>query len=834
MPPGLGVVAACWTVQQLPALPPAGAAWALAALGAGLLAAAIVPGGGRRTRALALLLAGSAVLAGALAVLRAHDALSQRLTPDLEGLTLRVVGVVEEMPLPVEAGWRFRFRIERCEEPEAPCPRGASVRLAWNRGFFRDGSAPVPEVLPGERRRLEVRLKRPHALLNPGLFDAELRSLEEGIAGTGYVRAGPMAPLDGFAASPSAAVQRARTAIRARVLDALDGWSPAARGVVAALVVGDQAAIPGGWWEVFNRTGVGHLMSISGLHITMLAAVGGAAGGGVWRSRALARRMRRPLPALMPTPYARWAFGLATAFGYAALAGWGIPAQRTCWMLAAAGLALLSGRARSTLSVVSTAAAVVCVLDPWAPLAAGFWLSFAAVGAIVWAGAARGGRRADSAGPSWHARARAVLAEAVRSQWAATLSLLPLGVAFFSSVSLVGPLANAFAIPLVSFAVTPLALAGAALACAWPAAGAPPLAVAAWLTEALLAALEWLDGGGSAVTVPLPDALALLLASAACALLLAPMRLPGRGVAAAGLAPLLLAPVDAPGSGELRVTALDIGQGTAVLLETAHGRLLYDAGPRFGADNDAGARVIVPWLRSRGIDRLQALVVSHLDLDHSGGALAVLRNLRVDWVASSLPAGHPIVAAAPAHHDCRRGERWRWGEVEFAWLHPGPVGETRERSPTNARSCVLRVRSPAGSVLLAGDIEAAQERRLIELFGADGLRAEWLLAPHHGSATSSSQPFLEAVSPRWAVFQVGYRNRYRHPNAAVAGRYEAQGVEALRSDAHGAISLRMRPGREPQIVRARLDDARYWRVRVETAPSRAQALLGGPAPVDAP
>jgi competence protein ComEC len=837
-PPGLAVVAACWSVQQLPALPPPWVAVALAVAGLLLLCASL-----RRAAWLACIGAGAA--AAGWALLLGAGRLEERLPPELEGADLRVVGIVEDMPQSDERGMRFRFRVERCEADGKPCPAPRSVRLGWYSasrpwGGVAAAAGPVrrlPELRPGERWELTVRLKRPHASLNPYLFDSELRSVQEGISAVGYVRAAGARRIDGFVFRPALVVERARHAIRERMLSALAGAEAVPRGVLVALTVGDQAAISAPWWELFNRTGIGHLMSISGLHITMLAALGAALAGRIWKSRRLARWMHpAPLPARWPTPYARWTLGLLVAFSYAGLAGWGIPAQRTCWMIAAAGLALLGGRARSPVAVLSTAGAAVCVLDPWAPLAAGFWLSFAAVASIIWHGSARGGgvRRADgtpaSGAPAvaapgaadaparsdgWRARLRRTLREALRSQFAATLVLIPLGVLFFSSVSLVSPLANAVAIPLVSGIVTPLALGGAALSMAWEPLGAWALWVASWLTGALLAALQWLDAGSaSALPVAQPGPFALLLAAAACAFVLAPARLPGRALAGLGLCPLLLAPADRPASGEIRLTALDVGQGTAVLVETARGRLLYDTGPALGADSDAGARVLVPWLRARGIDRLEALVVSHEDLDHAGGALAVLKGVAVDWVSSSLPDGHAVLAAASRHYPCRRGERWEWGEVGFEWLHPGPEPIGPARSKTNARSCVLRVHGAAGAVILAGDIEEAQERRLLALLDPGRLRARVLLAPHHGSRTSSSPDFLDAVAPEFAVFQVGYRNRYRHPNPAVLERYLARGIGVLRTDAHAAIEIRLRPGEAPQVVRHRIDRPRWWRVPV--------------------
>lgn len=888
--PGLAVLAACWAVQQLPVLPAPMVAATLLCLGLLLTLACLQAPAWTA-------FAAAGVLALGWALLLAGERLDERWPAALEGVDLRVRGLVEEMPQADERGLRFRFRIEHCTQADgADCPAARSVRLGWHSGPFAWGgvaprapaaATPPPMVRPGERWEFAVRLERPHSSLNPLLFDPELRATEEGIAATGYVRAGRSGAdaarrVQPFVPRPGVLIERARHEIRARMLAGLGSAPPVPRGVVVALAVGDQAAIPAAWWELFNRTGVGHLMSISGLHITMLAALGAWLAGRVWSSRRLALRMHpRPLPSRLPAPHARWACGLVVAFGYAGLAGWGIPAQRTCWMLAAAGVALLSGRARSPVAVLATAAAVVCALDPWAPLAAGFWLSFAAVGSIIWAGSARGARtrpRAEGAaqatpqapavrrhpvrpervrpgeaqaappapivpvlpdppehgraavsgwlrhrGRRWRTALTELLREALRSQFAATLVLVPLGVVFFSSVSLVSPVANAFAIPLVSAVITPLALAGAALALVWTPAGALPLWLAAWLTEWLLAALQWLDRlGGASLPMPWPGVLAVLVGAAACAFALSPARFPGRWLAALGLCPLLFAPPKPPGPAEIRLTALDVGQGTAVLVETAQGRLLYDTGPALGPDSEAGARVILPWLRAHGIDRLQAVVVSHEDLDHSGGALSVLRGTRVDWVASSLAPEHPIVAAAPRHYRCIRGERWKWGEVSFEWLHPGTETVRIRGSQTNARSCVLRVHSAAGTVLLAGDIEAAQERQLLALFEADGLRADVLLAPHHGSRTSSTPGFLDAVAPSLAVFQVGYRNRYRHPNPQVLERYRARKVGVLRSDAHAAIEIHLRPGMPPQVVRHRVDRPRWWRVPVEesaTAPS---------------
>lgn len=816
------IVVATLVVHALPSLPAPGLARAMLAGGAFVLlvvSGRVAPASARRSAWLHALRLGAVAFASAgWAVLVAHDAMSQRIEAAQEGRDYIVVGRVASMPLVSERSNRFVFDIDDCVDAVADCPRARRVRLSWYGGF---GGAPAPaRVQPGERWRLTVRLKRVHALHNPKAFDAELRALEEGIAANGTVRATrkgaiPNLRHDGVEWSIAVAFERARVRLRDAMRAALADSRTEAADVLVALVVGDQAAIGARWWDAFNRTGIGHLMSISGLHITMLAGVSVALARRVLRTRAAARS---GVLLHWPARGIAWAVGVLTAFFYAGLAGWGIPAQRTCWMLAVAGVSLFTGRTRSIGRVLALAAGVVTVLDPWAPLAAGFWLSFASVAAIALCAAA-GRPRETALVRSPTRRVRALLVEAVRTQWAASLALVPLGALFFASVSLVGPLANAFAIPLVSAIVTPLAIASASLLLWLPSVGQPALALAAWVTGGLLDAIAALSASDRAIAVvAVPSPAALAACAVAVALLLAPVRLPARELAFVGLLPMLGASTDRPAAGTIRVVALDVGQGTAVLVETPQRRLLYDAGPAYGGDSEAGARVILPYLRARGIDRVDAIVVSHLDSDHSGGLPSLLRGLRFDWIAGSLPAQHPARDAGRPFHDCRRGHGWQWEDVRFEVLHPGLEKPRGVRSKANASSCVLRIVAPAATVLLAGDLEAGQEKALVERFGAEALRADLLLVPHHGSKTSSSVAFLDAVAPEHAIVQAGYRNRFRHPADAIVARYRAAGIELLRSDRDGAITIEYAVGRTPTIARSRRDDRRYWRIRLPDAP----------------
>jgi len=382
------------------------------------------------------------------------------------------------------------------------------------------------------------------------------------------------------------------------------------------------------------------------------------------------------------------------------------------------------------------------------------------------------------------------------------LGLAPLLLVLFQQVSLVSPIANAVAIPLVSFVITPLALAGAALPFDWP------LVLGHSILEALMATLEWLAALPSAVWHQhAPLAWTVPLALAGIAWLLLPRGFPSRALGALLMLPLFAASPPGPRDGELWITVLDVGQGLSVLARTEQHALLYDAGPAFNALADSGSRVILPYLRGEGIERLDALVVSHDDRDHSGGAGSVLEAIPVGVLWSSLSADHALLEAPAWRAPCIAGRKWLWDGVAFEFLHPSGVSADRTVRANN-QSCVLRIEAPGGRVLLTGDIERAAERELLRR-APTLLPADVLVVPHHGSATSSTPEFVKQVAPRRAVFTVGYRNRFGHPREDVLARYREAGSELLRTDTGGAIQLRFAPGN--LRVDAERDRARrYW------------------------
>ncbi|RJG21087.1 DNA internalization-related competence protein ComEC/Rec2 [Massilia cavernae] len=719
-------------------------------------------------------------------------ALAPTLSAADEGRDLMVIGVIDSLPYNFDQGVRFQFRVEQATGARAAVP--PRIALAWYTGF-RDSEQQAGNVQPGERWQLTVRLQRPHGNANPHGFDYEAWLLEQGVRATGYVRPAGAGNrrIGAFVPGFSTVVERTRAALRTRIRSALAGKEYA--GVIVALVIGDQRAIAQSDWKVFNRTGVSHLVSISGLHITMVAGLFASMASALWR-RSLFTRAQLPL--ILPAQKVAALAGAGVGLLYVLLAGFGIPAQRTLYMLAVVAAALWFGRITNVSHVLCSALGIVVLLDPWSVLAPGFWLSFGAVGVILYATVGRIKPR--------EGRVKAALRLGAHTQYVVTIGLVPLTMLLFSQVSIVSPVANAVAIPVVSFVVTPLSLAGSL-------APAPIsnilLGAAHFAMEALALFLGWLGDLRFAVwTAPAPDAWMLCFAVIGTVWMLAPRGWPVRWTGMAGWLPLLANLPTHPAEGDMHLTAFDVGQGMALLVETRSHRLLYDTGPYYSPESNGGNRIIAPYLRARGIGRLDGIVVSHSDVDHAGGALAVLDAVRAGWVLSSLWEDHAIVKAAPVHRRCVAGQGWEWDGVKFEMLHPSPASYADKTLKSNARGCTLRITARGHSVLLAGDIEAAQEAELLNGGMRARLPATVLLAPHHGSGTSSTMAFLEAVRPSVALFQVGYRNRYRHPKREVIERYKGMGIERLRTDETGAITLKF--GQALTVEAYRRAHARYW------------------------
>ncbi|MDH4569567.1 DNA internalization-related competence protein ComEC/Rec2 [Pseudomonas sp. BN414] len=685
------------------------------------------------------------------ACLSAQWALDDRLASQLDGQVRWLEGKV--VGLPSTADGVVRFELEDPWSSRAQLPR--RLRLSWHDG---------PRVLAGERWRLAVRLKRPRGLVNPATFDYEAWLLARRIGATGSVKTGERLEV----ASGTVAW---RDSLRQRVLQ-VDAWGRA--GGLAALVLGDGSGLQDRDWRLLQDTGTTHLMVISGQHITLFAGVLYGlvvllARNGFWP------RWLLWLPSAC-------ALALAGGLGYGVLAGFDVPVQRACVMLAVVLLWRLRFRHLGFLTPLLAALCVVLLAEPLVVLQPGFWLSFGAVVLLVLAFAGR-------LGPwRWWATWW-------RAQWVMGLGLAPLLLALALPISLSGPLANLLAVPWISLVVLPLALLGTLLL------GIPPLGEALlWLAGGALELL-FLILGWTATQVPawIPTQVPLwgwLLGTVGILLLIAPAGVPLRALGLALLVPMLYPPQESLAPGQAEVRVLDVGQGLSVLVRTRGHALLYDAGPRRG-DFDIGERVVVPTLRGLGLSRLDLMLISHADSDHAGGALAVSRGLAVERVLTGELERLPPELGAEA---CPPDQAWSWDGVGFRIWQSPLTGDS------NDGSCVLAVEAAGERLLLSGDLGTRGEAAWVA--SGQPLEARWLVAGHHGSRTSSSGPFLRAVAPEKVLISRGHLNPYGHPHPLVVSRVRALPAEIHDTSEQGHLMLRLGAGVEPESER---EKSVFWR-----------------------
>lgn len=749
----LGMVGMLWQ----PVLPAVIVLWLL--LAAGLFGW----WAGRRWRSAGALLAGAAW-----AGLHAAWSMGVQLPVAWEGRDVAVSGQLVGLPEPQARRTRFLLRVD--DTPQQPAPlRGRLLRLAWYDDFGAAAPGPRTQLGAGERWRFIARVRAPRGLANPGGVDAERYAAAQRVAATGYVREAARAQR----LSPGMGIDAWRSRLSRRIADDVPGRQ--AR-FVQALALGDTRALEDEDWHVLRATGLTHLIAISGFHVGMVAGACALTAAALWWVfPLLARRI--------PRPQAAGAAALLGALAYAAVAGFALPTVRTVLMIAVVVLARLARRHVRIVDTLALAMLAVLLFDPLSLLAAGFWLSFGGVAWLAWC---------LPASMHW---AKAFLP----AQGVATVGLLPFTAVLFGQASLAGPVANLAAIPWWSLVVVPLSLFGTGLEALWQGAGtwAWQLAGAcfapSWQAFERLAdlryALWWL---------PESPAWALWLALAGGFWLLLPRGVPGKSLAVLLWLPLLWPDREKPREGEVELVVIDVGQGLSALVRTANHALLFDAGPAVEDGFDAGERAVIPALRSLGVSRLDAVVVSHGDNDHAGGVDAVRDSLQVRTVLA--PPGGPV----DAHAACIAGASWEWDGVRFRFLHPG----LHFPYLGNEASCVLKVDTGYGGLLLPGDIGAIVERGLVHR-DAVALRADVVVLPHHGSAGSSDPAFVAATAPRLVLNASGAGNRFGHPRADVVARWRTRGAEVLDTQSGGA--LRVWIGADGLQVRERRHDrARWW------------------------
>jgi competence protein ComEC len=695
------------------------------------------------------------------AIVFAMTRLSDALSADMEGV-VPVTGMIASLPEYDERRVSFDFIVS-----DSPKPLPNKIRLSWY--------SPQQAIKAGQHWSFTVKLKRPHGFFNTSSFDYEKQLFIEGIGATGYIRPKIQSVLLGQK-SAWLSISVWRQSITDKLSELLPN-SPSL-GLIKALTIGDGGAISQNQWEVFRKTGTTHLVVISGSHIGLIAGLVYFLVLRLWAWMGILRWSPQHLAAIV---------ALVVGVFYSALAGFSVPTQRAAIMLAVAMFAIISQRNPQPFHTLATALIAVLLFDPLAVLAAGFWLSFIAVALIIYTVAGRLGKLN-------------IMLETLKLNGVMSLGLVPLTLLFFQQVSLISPIANAVAVPLISFLIVPFALLAVVLMFI-----APDLASGLfWLVDELLQGLWWLLNQLAALPYAIishtqPSIIALLFAVVAIVILLAPKGIPARWLGLVLLLPLIFTEKQSPATGDLKLTLLDVGQGLAAVIQTANHTLVYDTGAKFSADSDQGKNILLPFLHQQGVNKVDQLVISHGDNDHIGGAESLIKGIAVEKISTSVP--DQLSDYQP--EQCAAGQAWTWDGIQFTMLSP-----SEQLSSENNNSCVLQVQTASGNVLLTGDIEAQAETWLVKTYG-EQLKAQILIAPHHGSKTSSTLSFLQAVQADTILIPAGYRNPFGHPHNQVIARYQTLNAHYLSSANSGEISVNLKNG-VWSVQGLRQTDRHYW------------------------
>ncbi len=706
----------------------------------------------------------SFVLLGALwAFFYANNVFNDRLSPELVGQDLIIRGMVISVPEQDDRRLSFLFSPDNTSFPELP----SKLKLNWYKPFYHN-------LHLGEKWQLTVRLKAARGMMNPGSFDYEGWLFQQQIGGTGYVRNNFNNKL--LTSSPPFSVDRFRQSL----VDYLSINFPDSNnlGLLQGLTTGIRHNISDKQWRVLRLSGTSHLLAISGLHIGLAAALGFFCFKWLW-----SRRAQNLF--ILASKEAGAIGGFFAALFYAAMAGFSIPSQRALIMVAILMLSLLIRRPVAISSVLALSLLIILLHDPLAILSVGLWLSFSAVAIILFISQHR------FPDPRW--------------QWAKIHTLIafgltPLLLLFFMQTSLIAPIANFIAVPVVSILVVPLLLLSSLFIWLFDPISNVLFQLADFIFSLLWPFLDSLASLSfshwSRPALPLFYWLSIIIGTI---LLLTPRHFPAKWLGLIALLPLIFYSPNRPNKDEFWFTLLDVGQGLSAVIETKNHTLIFDTGPKFSDSFNTGTAVIKPFLQQQGIRHIDTLIVSHGDNDHIGGAIPLINDIDTSSVLSSVPELLPDATL------CTSGQSWQWDGVSFAVLHPHHDDQGRE----NNLSCVLKVSIGEHSVLLTGDIESPAERLLVERYRSI-LPSTILIAPHHGSKTSSSVNFINAVSPEIVLFPVGYHNRYGFPKEEVVNRYRAKKVLFFDSAQSGAIQFKFTAHSLSQPLLWRHHAQRIW------------------------
>jgi competence protein ComEC len=707
---------------------------------------------------------------------QANLLVKHRLPDNYISRDITVSGHIASLPKHNSRRIQFEFDVDRVAAPEIEIAP-TKIRLAW---YHKYASSRLPTLKVGDKWQFTVRLKPPRNYANPGSFDYSGWLLQKKILSTGYITGHSKKML--LESDPYAyPVQRVRQQIRTK-LSALN-LDPHIEPFLRALIIGDRANLDSSDWLVLKNTGTVHLMAISGLHVGLIA-------GFVFLIARLAWSVFPFLTLRFAAPRAAAIMAWAAASVYAALAGFSLPTQRALIMLSIILLSVVLNKIPRPLTVLCFALLVILLLDSFAVLSASFWLSFVAVALIYYfIYVDQNNQRKIK---KW-----------IHLQLFLSLGLLPLTALFFQQASIVSPLANLVAIPLVGFVVVPLCFIATSFLFINVPLADELFALASQVFDILWRILVWFSElPDSHIVFSTPSLLIVIVAGIGSLLLFLPRAFKIRSLAMICIIPILFPAHSMPANGEVKVTLLDVGQGLATVIQTRHHAMVFDSGPRFNRYFDTGRAVVLPFLREEGISQLDMLLISHSDNDHIGGAESILAAMPVKTVLSSVP--HKLSEYHASR--CERGQHWQWDGVQFEVLHPDKNDYATGNYSENNLSCVLKIIAEGRSFLLTADIENEAELLLLSRY-SKRLASDVLVVPHHGSKTSSSVPFINTVNPDIVIIPVGWHNRYHFPHKSILRRYTQRNNRVLTTSEQGAISIN---SEKREISSFRSQIRHYW------------------------
>ncbi|HFC91208.1 MAG TPA: DNA internalization-related competence protein ComEC/Rec2 [Leucothrix mucor] len=728
----------------------------------------------------------SGLLSLTYASITAQSIIDTRLHSELVGKDLVVEGVIANIPQQQHKRWRFYFDVSGAKIALSKDQVGESVSLKGRikLSLYHRKTIELKKLIAGQKWRFRVRLKQPSGFMNQGGFDYEKWLFTNRIRATGYVRYSAQNIVLKSPPWYSLHYQRQQIAYKINQLLAKDS-SHNMHAIISALAVASRDEMSESQWELFRHTGTSHLMAISGLHIGIVAGFGYLLIAAFWWL----------FPALyqkIPVRIAGAFLAITLATIYAFLAGFTLPTQRSLVMVVGVVIALLQRQRVMTLNIIAIALIIILLIDPFATMSASFWLSFTAVLLILLYS---------------HRRWKKSSFSFLSLQFMLSFGMFPLTIFFFGSASLISPIANLIAIPWVTVIIVPLILLAMVSLLIAPILSQTLLQFVALNIDYLMRVLGWLDSFPFIMLdlQALPTILILVMMLSLFFLFL-PRGFPGKWLGVLLLIPVFSHQPQSVQQGAFVYTMLDVGQGLASVIQTKHHVLVYDTGPKANENFDTGRLVVLPFLQSRGIDHLDKMVLSHEDMDHRGGTLSVLKIIKADEIISSnkqFLKNYPITI-------CQAGLQWQWDGVMFEFLHPNREDLLTGELSDNNHSCVLRITNQYHRLLLTGDIEKEVELSLLEN-QRDKLKSEVLLIPHHGSATSSTDRFIDAVDPKLVLNSVGYHNKFKHPAEKVMQRYQQRGIPIFDNVKKGEIRLLFPADNKSLMLKSyREDNLKFW------------------------